>query len=206
MVDKLPSVRIVLPVTALVANPWNPNKETPETFDRVKANITKYGFIDPVLVRKKNDTEYEIIDGEHRWRAATEMGFAEVPCEVIDVDSFDAALLTINMNNLRGEDDPVKRGKIFKQLKNERPDLIPMLPFDENQVAAEVALLDFSFEEEYKDKPFEPKTLSGTTGFTFNVPNEQAEFVSRVLAAVNKDKDQAFITLINERARWDGTK
>jgi ParB-like chromosome segregation protein Spo0J len=39
----------------------------------------------PITVRRLDDG-YVIVDGEHSWRAASEVGLAEVPCEIIEGD------------------------------------------------------------------------------------------------------------------------
>lgn len=180
-------------------NKWNPNVETPEMFAKVKANIEKYGFVDPVFVRAKGE-RYELIDGEHRWRAAKQLGYSEIICEVIEgLDDFDAALLTVNMNNLRGEDDPVKRGRIFKDLREKRPDLVAMLPFEEFQVQAEIDLITFNPEEEYKDA--KPPVLDGTAKMSFVVSLDRVDLVSKVLAQYDENVDVAFNKLIDEAAR-----
>ncbi len=61
-------------VGKLHPNPWNPNRQDARTFEAERESIRNYGFIDPVTVREHPtiNGEFEIIDGEHRWRAATE--------------------------------------------------------------------------------------------------------------------------------------
>ena len=43
-------------------------------------SIEHYGFIDPLLVRQVSETIYQIIDGEHRFRAGSDLGLDEFPC------------------------------------------------------------------------------------------------------------------------------
>jgi ParB-like chromosome segregation protein Spo0J len=57
-----------------------------------------------------------IVDGEHRWRAAVEVGLAEVPCVVGDFDERTARLLQIGMNRLRGELNLGAVGRVLEEL------------------------------------------------------------------------------------------
>ena len=57
-------------------NNWNPNRMNPKQFEAEVVSIIHNGFIDPITVRdvsKDDDFYYEIIDGEHRWRALKEI-------------------------------------------------------------------------------------------------------------------------------------
>ncbi len=193
---------LIVDINLLDANPWNPNEETPLMFDKVRSNIKEFGFIDPVLVREK-DGRYQIIDGEHRWRAAKELGFTEVSIQNMgEIHEFDAEFLTVQMNNLRGEDNLVKRGQIFKRLKEQRPELLAMLPLFEDQVNAEIGALEYvpTFSSQ------KPNLLEGSTGITFRVLNEDLDLVLRVLESLDKQKDKAFMTLIKDEAHLRSIK
>lgn len=48
----------------------------------LKKSITKHGIVSPLIV-EKHDNEYLIVDGERRFRAATELGLREVPVTVV---------------------------------------------------------------------------------------------------------------------------
>src|SRR5438045_6741 len=78
-----PGEAIVVPVDAIEPNPWNPNAMDKAMFEKELASIRKYGFVDPLTVREVDfigHRHYEIIDGEHRWKAAKQLGYAELPC------------------------------------------------------------------------------------------------------------------------------
>jgi hypothetical protein len=42
------------------------------------------------VVVRQNEDGFEIVDGEHGWRAAKEVGLATIACEVIEADDFEA--------------------------------------------------------------------------------------------------------------------
>lgn len=101
-------------VNALVANDYNPNEMTDEEFQECKREITHLGTLPkPVVVRPK-DSVYVIVDGEHNWRAAKELGFTTVPCEVLKLDDVEAMRQSYK-RNMHGKFNPVKLGKMFER-------------------------------------------------------------------------------------------
>lgn len=136
--------RKTVSIDEVYPNKWNPNVQDEKTFQREIESIKIHGFIDPILVRKKGDV-YEIIDGEHRWRAARELKYTEIIIESLgEVDDTTAKILCIKMNNLRGQDDVLKRAEILKTLKEGQ---LSLLPFDKSQIENELKLLDFDFDQ-----------------------------------------------------------
>lgn len=60
---------LMLPVSKIKPNNWNPNKLQDWQIEKLKDSIKKFGFIDPITVRELDDGYYEILDGEHRGEA-----------------------------------------------------------------------------------------------------------------------------------------
>ena len=58
----------------LEPNPWNPNRMTGAIRRKLVLNLKRDGFVAPLLVRKLGD-RYQIVNGEHRWRIAQELGY-----------------------------------------------------------------------------------------------------------------------------------
>lgn len=54
------------------ANPWNPNVQSDFIYAKTRISILEHGFIDPIKVRQLGK-DYEVIDGEHRWKVANEL-------------------------------------------------------------------------------------------------------------------------------------
>jgi ParB/RepB/Spo0J family partition protein len=100
-------------------NDWNPNRMDDEEFAEVVAEVRHLeGLPKPVVVRK-NEDGYEIVDGEHAWRAAVEAGFDTVPCEVIEADDFESMRQTYKRNQ-HGKHAPVLQGRLFRRMMRER--------------------------------------------------------------------------------------
>lgn len=104
-------------------NPFNPNRQAPEIFEREKRSIKRHGFIDPITVREAADGVIEIVDGEHRWRAARELtssgeaALGKLPAVHLGrLSDDDAKRLVILFNELRGDPDPAKLALVLKDL------------------------------------------------------------------------------------------
>lgn len=121
---RIPYTHKVVPLATLHANPWNPNKMDDRTRQAARESIATFGFIDPITVRAhpELDGHYQIIDGEHRWTEATELGYTDAPVIVLDVDDPTAMKLTIVFNETRGEADAVLLGGVLKQLHDDLGD------------------------------------------------------------------------------------
>lgn len=92
-----------LPLALLDDAADNPNSMEPEQFAMLAEAIRRVGFLQPALVRARDEGRYEIIDGHHRVRAARELKFSEVPCVVVRCDDRTTVALRVGMNRLRGE-------------------------------------------------------------------------------------------------------
>lgn len=99
-----------------------PNRRQPrEHFDEeslaaLSASVREVGVLQPVLVRRISDQEYELIAGERRWRAARRAGLATIPAIIrsaSDSESLEQALIE-NLN--RAELNPLEEAAGFQQL------------------------------------------------------------------------------------------
>lgn len=98
-------------------NEYNPNDVTTVKMSSLEKSMLKRGLIYPVVVTKREDGTYKIIDGEHRWLKAKELGIEEIDCNVMEyVDEETDMIRTVNINNLRGEFDVEKLSVIVADL------------------------------------------------------------------------------------------
>ena len=129
-----------LPLGLLDPNPWNPNRMGPANYARLKRELAR-GFLAPLLVRPRGN-RFQIIDGEHRFRLARELGCRAVPCVVATLSDQEARLKTLQMNGLRGENDPDLLGRLLGEL---RAGLAParlaaLLPWSADEIEAMAGL------------------------------------------------------------------
>lgn len=120
-----------LPVESLLPNPWNPNRVPAETFAKLRAYIEREGFVEPLVVRPLDKDTFQILGGFHRWRIAKELAYESVPCVVVDVDDRRAKVLTVNLNELKGQSVPALLAELVHDLSRELSldDLASQLPY-----------------------------------------------------------------------------
>lgn len=81
-------------------------------------SIKTSGILQPLIVRKINSSEYEIIDGERRLRAAVMCGMKTLPCIVADVTMEQAAIDSLIANLGRERPDMFEVGECYEYLIN----------------------------------------------------------------------------------------
>lgn len=126
----------VVPIDKLEPNPWNPNEQSKFTFEKEMESIKQYGFLDPIAVRPKGD-KFEIVDGEHRWRAATALGLEEVLINNLgDISDAMAKQLTLIANETRGEADSQKLAVLVKTISelSSLEETKRLLPFSSREI------------------------------------------------------------------------
>ncbi len=95
-------------------NEYNPNAMTDEQFEFLVDDFRKNGWIgQPVVINR----DREIIDGFHRWKAATHLGFENIPVVVFEPrDGDHQKAVTIALNAKRGEMNPLKLAALVTEL------------------------------------------------------------------------------------------
>src|SRR5512140_799486 len=107
-----------LSVEEIRPNPFQPRKEfRPEELAELEASLRSNGLLQAITVRPgANGHGYELIAGERRLRAATRIGWKEIPAVVKDID--DRALLTLALveNLQRADLNPIEEGEGYQRL------------------------------------------------------------------------------------------
>ncbi len=97
---------------------------------KLRREIERRGFVAPILVRPRGEA-YQVVDGEHRFTIARELGHERVPCVVVEMDHDEARMKTLQMNGLRGTNDPEALAALLAELaESSKPEaLARRLPF-----------------------------------------------------------------------------
>ena len=93
-----------LPIIKIRPNNSQPRKQCrEEELQSLARSITENGVLQPLTVRKISQTEYELVTGERRLRAAALAGLHRVPCIVIRCTDKESAVYAL-LENLQRAD------------------------------------------------------------------------------------------------------
>jgi len=106
-----------LPIELMHPNPNNPRKSFREDeLEDLARSIREKGLLQPLVVRQREDGEYEIVAGERRWRASQRAGLHELPVlirELTDGETLEIALIE---NIQRADLNPLEEARAYGQL------------------------------------------------------------------------------------------
>lgn len=91
----------------------------PEKLSDLVESIRKNGVLQPIVVRKIADEDYEIIAGERRWRASETAGLDTIPAVVIECTDAEALQIGLIENLQRDDLNPMEEAEAFLRLANE---------------------------------------------------------------------------------------
>lgn len=110
----------------------------------LKASIRENGVIQPLLVRKYGE-KYEVVAGSRRYYAAKELGIAQVPVVIRDLDDKNALVFSILENLQRQDLNPMEEAESFKRLIEEfgvsQEEAATMLSKDRSTISNQLRLL-----------------------------------------------------------------
>ena len=93
-----------LPITWLRPGKYQPRRDmSQEALEDLANSIRAQGVIQPIVVRRIADQQYEIIAGERRWRASQLVRLETVPCLIKNVED-NAAVAIALIENIQRED------------------------------------------------------------------------------------------------------
>ncbi len=106
-VSHQPSVNSIskISIARIRANKFQPRKDFGrEPLEELKKSIHENGLVQPITVRRVEEGMFELVSGERRFRAVTELGYSEIPAYVLQVDSDTKMLELALTENLQRED------------------------------------------------------------------------------------------------------
>lgn len=105
---------VYVPIDAVKPNSYNPNRQDPETMELLKRSIREDGFTQPIIAQKSTG---QIVDGEHRWRAARDEGMEQIPVVYVDMTDEQMRVATLRHNRARGSEDVELSAEVLKDLR-----------------------------------------------------------------------------------------
>ena len=114
-----PTTLKYIPTKKIVTLKRNPQFLTPKQMESLKNSIRRDGFCAPILVRPLKGGRYEVISGNHRFMAASELGMTEVPCVVSEMTDQAAQRLAVNLNTIHGEPNAELLAPFLAEMEDE---------------------------------------------------------------------------------------
>jgi len=119
--DKVRGLKAV-PVEHLHPGKYQPRRIIDmDHIDELAASVRDKGIIQPIIVRRHPDkpSEYEIIAGERRWRAAQRAELHEVPIVIKDFDDLETLEVALIENLQRQDLNPLEEAEGYQRLMEE---------------------------------------------------------------------------------------
>lgn len=108
---------IQLPINRISPNQFQPRSIFNEDkIQELAQTIHTHGMIQPIVVRKSANEDYEIIAGERRWRAVQSLGWETVSAIIRDMNDTETASVALIENLQREELTVVEEALAYAQL------------------------------------------------------------------------------------------
>lgn len=159
--------------TEVYPNSYNPNRQSEREFELLCSSMLEDGFTQPIIVQEATK---EIVDGEHRWRAAQRIGLTEIPVVFVDMPTAQQRISTLRHNRARGSEDIELTIQVMKDLQElgALDHAISSLKIDDREMNALLADLpapDAQAAEEFSSSwvPAPPKVASARVNYKGNL-------------------------------------
>ncbi len=110
-----------IPLSQISPSPFQPRKDFREgELDDLVESIRTQGIIQPLILRRsKAGHGFELIAGERRWRAATQLGLVEAPAIVREASDREVLELALIENLQRSDLNPIEEAEAYARLSKE---------------------------------------------------------------------------------------
>ena len=109
-----------IPVDLIEPNPYQPRMSfDQEALEELADSIRTLGLIQPITVRRKSDSRYQIISGERRIRACRLAGLDMIPAYIRDTNDQGMLEMAIVENIQREDLDPIEVAMSYQRLIEE---------------------------------------------------------------------------------------
>jgi len=111
---------MIVPLARIERSEYQPRKKfESQALEDLKRSIKEKGVIQPVLLRRSGGN-FQLIAGERRVRAATELGLKEIPALIKDIEKGEDILEISLIENIQREDlNPLEKARGYRRLTDE---------------------------------------------------------------------------------------
>lgn len=117
--EKTDSIRFIR-VRDIEPNPFQPREKfDPVKLEELAHSIAEKGIVQPITVRR-NGNGFQLIAGERRFRCVSDLGIAEIPAYILDIDSDEEMMELAIIENIHREDlNPIDIANSYSRLIKE---------------------------------------------------------------------------------------
>ncbi|HUQ20040.1 MAG TPA: ParB/RepB/Spo0J family partition protein [Gemmatimonadaceae bacterium] len=110
-----------IPITKIRMNPFQPRKDfAPDALKDLRESLNSSGLLQPITVRpSREEGSFELVAGERRLRAATELGWNAISAVVKDIDDRELLGLALIENLQRSDLNPIEEAEGYSRLIQE---------------------------------------------------------------------------------------
>jgi ParB family chromosome partitioning protein len=169
-------------------NPFQPRLNFDAVaLEELKKSIIANGLIQPITVRRVAGNQYQLVSGERRLRAYTDIGYKEIPAYIIKVDSDEIMLALALIENIQRETlNPIEVSKAYKRLMDEchltQEQIADKVGKDRTTIANSIRLLKLP--DKIQQCLVEESISAGHARALINLPGEDLQLyaLERILA------------------------
>ena len=182
-------------ISEIKANKDQPRKDfKKEELEELASSIKSQGVLQPIVVRKKAEQQYEIIAGERRWRGAQIAGLHEIPAlvkEMTDNEAQEAALIeNIQRENLNAVEEAGAYKKLIASKNIGYDSLSSIVGKSKSHISNMLRLLEL--DDEILNYIIEGKLSMGHARALIGVPNAKVlakEIINKKLSVRETEKN-----------------
>lgn len=166
-------------------NPYQPrHRFEEEKLHELANSLKENGMIQPIIVTKRIDSEYELIAGERRLEAAKLAGFTEIPVIIRSVSPQEQLQYALIENIQRENLNPIEEAKAYNQLAEEfnltHVEIAKLMGKERTTITNSIRLLKLP--EEVQDYLSEGRLTAGHARALLQLEgDEQTLFAERVI-------------------------
>jgi len=110
-----------IPISQVVRNPFQPRKEfRQDELGELEESLKASGLLQPITVRRRPGKDgFELIAGERRLRAATKLGWKEIPAIIKEIDDKATLTLALIENLQRADLNPIEEAEGYYRLSHD---------------------------------------------------------------------------------------
>ncbi len=187
----------IINISSILVNKNQPRKRFDKNIlNELAESIKKQGVLQPIVVRRTKNSEFEIVAGERRWRAAQIAGLHEMPA-IIKTFSDDQAMEIALIENIQRENlNPVEEARAFKFLSeknnNNHEEIANLVSKSQSHISNMIRLLEL--DEEILELIEDKKLSMGHARALIGVPNSidlAKEIINKKLSVREIEKKTA---------------